>query len=138
MPLLAYTQAMEHEPYRQQADLFRALMNPSRIAVLAVLRGGEQCVCHLEAHLNSPQAYLSKQLAVLRAAGLVVDRREGWNVYYRVARPEIFALLDAAHAVTGEPWPPAPSSDAVACPCPTCVGASVVLVGAAPNADRPS
>jgi ArsR family transcriptional regulator len=110
---------MEHEPYSPHADLFRALMNPARIAILAVLRGAEQCVCHLEAHLGYPQAYLSKQLAVLRAAALVTDRREGWNVYYRVERPEVFVLLDAAQAIAGGPTVPTRPAPA-ACPCPKC------------------
>jgi ArsR family transcriptional regulator len=111
---------MEHEPYSQQADLFRALMNPSRIAILVALRDAEQCVCHLEAHLGYPQAYLSKQLAVLRTAVLVADRRDGWNVYYRVTRPEVFALLDAAQALIGESRAMASHGRQVPCPCPKC------------------
>ena len=127
---------MEHEPYSQQADLFRALMNPSRIAILLALRRGEQCVCHLEAHLGYPQAYLSKQLAVLRAAALVADRREGWNVYYRVTRPEVFALLDVAQVLTGESELGTPHHGRVSCPCPKCAGASIAPAGAA-QADGP-
>lgn len=117
---------MEHEPYRQQADLFRALMNPSRIAILVALRDGEQCVCHLEAHLGSPQAYLSKQLAVLRAAALVTDRREGWNIYYHVARPEVFELLDAAQLLTGQSGAVTSHGSQVPCPCPKCASTGSV------------
>lgn len=105
----------------QQAQIFRALMHPARLAILELLRDGEACVCHLEAHLGYRQAYISQQLAALRAAGLVRDRREGWNVYYQIVRPELFALLDAALAMvsaTAEPAPqPRPSAD---CACPKC------------------
>ncbi|MCC7206428.1 MAG: helix-turn-helix transcriptional regulator [Anaerolineae bacterium] len=98
--------------------LFKALMHPARIAILDALRGGEQCVCHLEAHLGYRQAYLSQQLAVLREAGLVADNRDGWNVYYRVAEPGVFDLLDSARAMLHLPTPSVPPC--VECPCPRC------------------
>jgi DNA-binding transcriptional ArsR family regulator len=60
---------------QRQADLFRALMHPARLAILDLLRAGEACVCHLEAHLGYRQAYLSQQLAILRTAGLIRDSR---------------------------------------------------------------
>ncbi len=80
------------------AALFKLLSHPSRLAILQVLRDGEECVCHMEAALGLRQAYISQQLMVLRQAGLVTDRREGWNVFYRVVKPEVYALLDAALA----------------------------------------
>jgi DNA-binding transcriptional ArsR family regulator len=54
-----------------EARLFRILSNPARLDLLACLRDGEACVCHLEAALGLRQAYISQQLAVLRQAGLV-------------------------------------------------------------------
>jgi len=111
-------EALEHT-----AALFKLLSHPSRLAILEVLRDGEECVCHLEAVLGLRQACVSQQLMVLRQAGLVASRREGWNVYYRVARPEVYALLEAAFAAV-EPEGAAPPSlrhtQPVACPCPKC------------------
>ena len=110
----------DHE-WQQQAHLFRTLMHPARVAILDLLRGEEECVCHLEARLGYRQAYISQQLAVLRAAGLVQDRRDGWNIFYRVTRPEIFPLLDQARAVLGLAPIQATTDDrAPACPCPKC------------------
>src|SRR5690349_24901853 len=86
---------------QRQAELFRALMHPARLAILDLLRDGEACVCHLEAHLGYRQAYLSQQLAILRTAGLIRDRRTGWNIYYEVAQPEVFTLLDLSRTVIG-------------------------------------
>ncbi len=114
---------MDDERYSEQAELFKALMNPARIAILLALRAGEQCVCHLEAHLGYPQAYLSKQLALLRGAGLVADRRDGWNVYYRVMRREVFDLLAVAGQLTGAPALVSPTPH-VPCPCPKCADTS--------------
>jgi DNA-binding transcriptional ArsR family regulator len=112
---------MRAQETQQQAHLFRTLMHPVRLAILDLLRGEEECVCHLEARLGYPQAYISQQLAVLRAAGLVHDRREGWNIFYRVTRPEVFTLLDQARALLGLPAFKTMVSDrSGACPCPKC------------------
>jgi ArsR family transcriptional regulator len=78
------------------AKLFKTLMHPARLRILDILRGGEECVCHMEAMLELRQAYISQHLAILRDAGLVSVRRDGWNIYYRIVKPEIFAVLDAA------------------------------------------
>jgi DNA-binding transcriptional ArsR family regulator len=57
--------------------LFKAFSHPARLAILEELRKGEHCVCHLEALLEARQSYVSQQLAVLREAGLISDRRDG-------------------------------------------------------------
>jgi DNA-binding transcriptional ArsR family regulator len=44
----------------------------------------------MEAHLGYRQDYISQQLMVLREAGLIQDRRDGWNVFYRVSEPLYF------------------------------------------------
>jgi ArsR family transcriptional regulator len=114
---------MDTTSIQLQADLFRALMHPARLAILGLLRDGEACVCHLETHLGYRQAYLSQQLAILRTAGLIRDRRAGWNIYYEVAQPEVFTLLDLSRTLVGvttkEQRRPVRSSD---CPCPKCAG----------------
>ena len=105
------------------AALFKLLSHPSRLAILQVLRDGEECVCHMEAALGLRQAYISQQLMVLRQAGLVTDQREGWNVYYRVVKPEVYALLDAALATVqpeGAPTLLTRHAKPAACPCPKC------------------
>lgn len=113
----------ENEPqaYARQAGLFKVLTHPARLAILEILRDGEHCVCHMEAHLGLRQAYISQQLIVLREAGIIQDRRDGWNIYYRVARPEIFQLVDAASQMLDEPAPTLePGKNRADCPCPKC------------------
>ena len=73
----------------------------------------------MEAVLGYRQAYISQQLMVLRDAGLLQDRREGWNVYYRVVRPEIYSVLDAVRQMTGMPVAKLVHTS-VACTCPNC------------------
>ncbi|MEJ5314468.1 MULTISPECIES: helix-turn-helix transcriptional regulator [Anaerolinea] len=107
--------------FEAQAGLFKLLSHPARLKILALLREGEECVCHMEAMLGYRQAYLSQQLALLRESGVLEMRREGWNVYYRVARPEIYRILDAAYTVGGSLdelrlWEEKKKS----CECPKC------------------
>lgn len=84
--------------FSAQAKLFKALSHPARLAILEALRPGEQRVGDLAAALGFRQAYLSQHLMVLRSAGVVCDRREGWNVFYRLARPDLVRALEDFHA----------------------------------------
>ena len=101
------------------ARLFKILGHPARLAILAILREGEECVCHLEAVLGYRQAYISQHLMTLREAGLVRDRREGANVFYRVIDRGVFAAIDAGLTVAAlaAPGVTAPQLD---CLCPKC------------------
>jgi ArsR family transcriptional regulator len=101
------------------SDLLKALSSAPRRRILALLKDSEHCVCHLEAHLGYRQAYLSQQLKVLRDAGLIEDRRDGWNVYYRVVDPQIFVLLDNVYQLTGQEILEIGSHNHD-CPCPKC------------------
>ena len=107
--------------YQAQADLCRALNHPVRLAILDILRDGEQCVCHMEAILGLRQAYISQHLILLRDAGMVEDRRDGWNVFYRVRQFKVYEVIDAMSALTGEPRRKIKHIHAPAeCPCPKC------------------
>lgn len=105
-----------------QAQLFKVLTHPARLAILQILRDGEHCVCHMEAHLGYRQAYISQQLAVLRDAGLISDRRDGWNIFYRVVDARIYDVLDAASRMTGRTAALETEKNDVTCPCPHCSG----------------
>ena len=107
--------------YEPQSEILKALAHPTRLAILDILREGEQCVCHMEATLALRQAYISQQLMILKNAGLVEPRRDGLNLYYRILKPEVFRLLDAAVSVTGVPAQrPSHEHAEVECPCPKC------------------
>jgi DNA-binding transcriptional ArsR family regulator len=111
--------------YEPQARLFKALMHPVRLAILNILRSGEECVCHMEAALGYRQAYISQHLMLLREAGLIQDRRDGWNIFYRVTKPEVFDLIDATGGMVGDGSSsagenPSPRKRVPDCPCPKC------------------
>jgi len=64
---------------------FAALAHQTRLrCLLLLLRHGELCVCELTFALGLTQPHVSRHLAQLREAGLVVDRREGLWIHYRV------------------------------------------------------
>jgi ArsR family transcriptional regulator len=107
--------------YDTQSDFLKAISHSTRLAILDILRDGEQCVCHMEATLNLRQAYISQQLMVLKQAELVDSRRDGLNLYYRVVKPEVFTLLDTLMSVTGIiPKRPKHKHANTDCPCPKC------------------
>src|SRR5437016_3416123 len=65
-------------------DLFHALSDPTRIRILSMLTRGERCVCELTDVLDAAQSRLSFHLRTLKEAGVVLDRREGRWMYYRL------------------------------------------------------
>ena len=109
------------DAYEIQTDLLKALSHSTRLAILDILRDGEQCVCHLEATLGLRQAYISQQLMILKQAGLLEARRDGLNLYYRVVKPEVFPVLDAIRSATGiSPTTLKHKHANTDCPCPQC------------------
>jgi ArsR family transcriptional regulator, arsenate/arsenite/antimonite-responsive transcriptional repressor len=86
------------------ANVFRALADETRLRILALLRNGEVCVCHIQGGLQLPQPTISRHLAYLRKSGLVEARREGIWMHYKLARtasPIVETVLSAAmHALT--------------------------------------
>jgi DNA-binding transcriptional ArsR family regulator len=85
--------------YRDPARLLRVMAHPMRLQILDIIRGSDECVCHLSAALKKPQPYVSQQLAVLRNAGLLADRKEGNNVFYGLAggfiADQVAAILES-------------------------------------------
>ncbi|MFL5581885.1 MAG: ArsR/SmtB family transcription factor [Gemmatimonadaceae bacterium] len=81
------------------AVLFHALSDETRLGILEMLRGGERCVCDLQDELEAAQSRLSFHLRVLKAAGLVADRREGRWSYYRILPDALAEVHDLAVAM---------------------------------------
>lgn len=79
----------------EQAKLVSVLLEPQRIKVLRLLRGGELCVCEIERSLGIAQNLVSHHLRVLREAGLVMARREGQFVHYSRVEERIRELTGA-------------------------------------------
>lgn len=79
-------------------EVFRMLADPTRVRILWALLGVERSVNELAEVLGKPQSAVSQHLAKLRLARLVLPRKQGVQVFYRVANDHVRQLVaDAVH-----------------------------------------
>jgi ArsR family transcriptional regulator, arsenate/arsenite/antimonite-responsive transcriptional repressor len=94
-------------PLDDSTRLLKAFADPVRLRLLNRLGGGrEVCVCHMYEALELPQPTVSRHLAYLRRNGLVVGRKQGLWVHYRMAKPANAlhrTLVDILGASLGDP-----------------------------------
>jgi DNA-binding transcriptional ArsR family regulator len=83
-----------HALRRFKAEFFQALSNPTRIAIIELLRDGELSAGALIERLGVEQANASQHLTVLRSKHIVVNRKAGNQVFYSVRDPRILEVLD--------------------------------------------
>lgn len=100
--------------HERVSDVLQVLSHPVRLQILDELRGGEACVCHLQALVRRPQPYVSQQLSKLRDAELVTDRRDGLYVYYSLSDAGVEEVLEAMLG------PPEEGGPVEGCSCPRC------------------
>lgn len=77
--------------------LLKSLAHPQRLMLLCQLTQGEYCVSELENLVNLQQPSLSQQLGVLRTEGIVTARREGRQIYYRIASDDALAVMQVLY-----------------------------------------
>ncbi len=75
--------------FERAARVFHALSEPTRLRLVDLLRGGERCVCELTDALETGQSRLSFHLKALKDAGIVLDRRDGRWVHYRLNQERV-------------------------------------------------
>lgn len=85
--------------YQAKAEFFRTLGHPARIRVLELLSDRDHAVHELLDAIEIEASNLSQQLAVLRRAGLIVQRRERSEVLYAISVPAVRDLLLAARLI---------------------------------------
>ena len=77
-----------------KANIFRALSHPTRIAILEVLRDRELSARTIQEKLGLEQANLSQHLAILPSYQIVVNRKDGNQVFYSIRNPVLVQVLD--------------------------------------------
>lgn len=82
---------------QEASEFLKALSHAARLSILCLLAEGERSVTEIEQMLNMRQPAISQQLARLRADHLVATRRDGKNIYYSLARPEVRQIIGALH-----------------------------------------
>lgn len=89
--------------YEQQAELLKALANPVRLQIVHnLLRSGCHNVSCMERGIGMSQSCISQHLQRLRSAGVVAAERQGNEVFYRAASPEVSRLIAALFQEEGE------------------------------------
>lgn len=84
--------------HEQRAKIIKALAHPSRLLMIETLAAGPRCVCELRELVGADLSTVSKHLAVLKNAGIVMDERRGKEIHYHLAAPcvlDFFACIEA-------------------------------------------
>ena len=87
------------EVYKIQADVLKTLSNPKRLEIVHLLADGPREVGKLAEELGISQPNVSQHLALMRAAGVVEAERDGREVRYRLADPEIIVACETMRGV---------------------------------------
>lgn len=87
--------------FKLQAEVCKTLSDPNRLVIVHALRDGEKSVGELVSILGIPQGNVSRNLGILRDRGIVLHRREGNNIYYRLASPKIGEACDIVRGFLG-------------------------------------
>ena len=90
---------LERQLYELHASICQTLANPKRLEIITHLRDGEKSVTELTEAMQISQANLSQHLGLMRQKGIVVARREGLNIYYRLSNSKIIQACDLMRQV---------------------------------------
>jgi ArsR family transcriptional regulator len=91
------------ERMKELEQYFKALADTNRLRILNLLLHGELCVCDIQYVLEATQPNVSRHLSYLKNSGLVLDRRDGYRIFYRLADPKqgtkkrLFEFLQEAY-----------------------------------------
>ena len=85
---------MTQDLRRFKAEIFQALAHPTRIAIVELLRDGEKSAGQIIEKLGLEQANASQHLTVLRNKQVLVNRKEGNQVFYSLRDPVLVEVLE--------------------------------------------
>ncbi|MGF0539610.1 ArsR/SmtB family transcription factor [Agrobacterium sp. ES01] len=88
---------------REASELLKALSHESRLLILCILSRGERTVGEIEKILNMQQAIVSQQLARLRMEDLVKTRRDGRQIFYSIANPNVNDIVSLLYQMYCKP-----------------------------------
>jgi ArsR family transcriptional regulator len=92
-------------PDRERSDavaaVFKALGHPTRVFIVEKLRESDHCVCELSAMIGADMSTVSRHLSILKAAGIVRDRKDGTTVYYSLACDCLSQMLAGVENIIG-------------------------------------
>lgn len=80
-----------------KADVLKALGHPTRLAIVEMLAKGEKCVNEINEQIGADHSTISKHLSILKKAGILSDRKQGLNVYYKL---EVTCVMNFINCIT--------------------------------------
>jgi ArsR family transcriptional regulator len=78
--------------HEREAEFLQALAHPVRLKILELVSSGEICGCEIEPRFDLDQSTISRHLQILRRAGILLARKDGVRVLYRVRSPRFLRL----------------------------------------------
>jgi DNA-binding transcriptional ArsR family regulator len=102
MRLKALTESIDEAALAAEAEVFKAMSDPFRLAILKLLREGELCVCEIMTAFDKPQSSTSHHLSILKRAGLVKERKDGKWSRYRLSEGAVIEMMNLARLLTGD------------------------------------
>ncbi len=85
---------MEDQIYAYHADMCKVFSHPKRLEVINVLRDGEMTVTELAQKLGLTIGNLSQHLSMMKERRILLSRKEGNMVYYRITNPKLIPCFD--------------------------------------------
>ncbi len=94
--LRAAVEKIDTGELKREAEIFKAMADPCRLAIIRLLKGGELCVCEIMTALDRPQSSTSHHITILKDAGLIKERKDGKWSRYRLADGAVLEMMNLA------------------------------------------
>jgi DNA-binding transcriptional ArsR family regulator len=88
---------MDRDLAERSADILKAVAHPIRLAIIELLKRKEMCVGDIVGELGEKQAITSQQLGIMKNKGILVCRREGAKVFYRIENKNVIKVLSCVY-----------------------------------------
>ena len=93
---------MDDQVYAYHAEMCQVFSHAKRLEMIDMLRGGEMSVGDLSRRMGMALANLSQHLAMMRERRILLSRKEGNLVYYRIANPKLLQAFDMLREILFE------------------------------------
>lgn len=91
---------LDAEKLQKAADILKTVAHPIRLQIIDFLEPGERTVSELCQHLGTQQPYTSQQLNLMKAKGILGSRRNGNQVFYAIANPNVVKVIHCVREQT--------------------------------------
>ena len=93
---------MDERVFQLQSEICKVFSHPKRLQILYLLKAGERSFRELQEATGLSKANLSQHLSLLRQRGVILARREGQHLYFRISSPKITQACGLMHDVLCE------------------------------------